>query len=231
MYVAGVIRAASIVSGDRGAGQLVSVPMHGQELGMRTRALLIKHATSTWNEVGRWQGSRDEPLSAAGIQEAHAGVAALDRRGFVRVVSSDLKRAYQTAEILAAGWGLATPLIERRLREYDAGEWEGLSRAEIESRWPGALEAWRDGRLLAVPGGEAHLAFVARVFDGLRAVAEASTGPTLVVTHGGVIEAITTALGAAQFPMRSMAGRWLDLEEGAARIGPVDAAASGLERR
>jgi broad specificity phosphatase PhoE len=191
-----------------------------------TRLLLIKHATSTWNEVGRWQGSRDEPLSATGIREAHASIAALDGRGFGQVASSDLQRAYRTAQVLAEGLRLPPPSVERRLREYDAGEWVGLTRAEIEARWPGALGAWRDGRLSAVPGGEDREVFLARVLEGLCAVAEVSAGPTLVVTHGGVIEAVTTFVGAAHIPMRSMAGRWFDVEDGVVRAGPDEAARS-----
>ena len=187
---------------------------------MVTRLLLLKHATSTWNEAGLWQGSRDEPLSESGRREAARAVAALTAHGVTRLACSDLKRACKTAEILADGLKLPPPVIEKRLREYDAGQWEGLRRSQIEARWPEALAAWRDGTLSVVPGGEDREGFLVRILAGVRSIAEMCQGLPLIVTHGGVIEALTARAGAAPLPMRSMSGRWFELEDGAFHAGP-----------
>ena len=177
-----------------------------------TRLLLLRHAESEWNAQGRWQGWADPPLSPEGRDQALAAGRILRSAGFTAVASSDLRRARLTAELAANELGLSRPvLVDVGLREYDVGEWSGLTRGEIEAQWPGALDAWRQGRLAATPGGETREAFVARIGSALmRVAANDSHGPVLVITHGGVISTMERLLGADPRRLAHLGGRWFE---------------------
>lgn len=181
-----------------------------------TRLLLLRHGESEWNALGRWQGWADPPLSPEGQDQARVAGRLLRPEGFTAVAASDLQRARVTAEVAASELGLShRVLIEPGLREYDVGEWSGLTRPEIEARWPGALEAWRHGRLSATPGGETRKAFAARIMAAVERVAATdSAGPVLVITHGGVITTLERLLGADQRRLAHLVGRWLESSPG-----------------
>ena len=177
-----------------------------------TRLLLLRHGESEWNAQGRWQGWADPPLSALGEQQGVEAGRRLRSVGLSAVAASDLRRAMRTAKLAAAEVGLPGPVhVEPGVREYDVGEWSGLTRTEIETQWPGALHAWRQGRLVATPGGETRDTFVARVAAAVTRIASAHPGGTvLVVTHGGVISALERSLGADHRPLAHLAGRWIE---------------------
>jgi broad specificity phosphatase PhoE len=169
------------------------------------RTLLVRHAQSTWNAQGRWQGWADPPLSPEGERQATAGAERLTELGpFEAVAASDLTRARQTAELLTS----RPVLIEPALREYDAGEWSGLTRDQIADQWPGELERWDQGELGAPPGGEDRRSFEARLQAGIRRVLPAAAGQVLIVTHGGVLRALARAAGAADLRAGHLAGYW-----------------------
>jgi len=156
------------------------------------RLLLVRHGESTWNATGRWQGWADSPLSDLG--RAQAATAVEQARGVESVVSSDLERARETGQIIATALGL--PLrVDAGLRERDVGEFTGLTRPEIEQRWPGVFDGYPT--LAEPPGGETTDHFVARVLASLRAIAEATAGggEVLVVSHGGVVRNLERHLG------------------------------------
>jgi probable phosphoglycerate mutase len=176
-----------------------------------TRLLLLRHAESEWNAQGLWQGLADPPLSALGEDQARLAGTRLASFGISTVVSSDLRRARATAALVAARLALVEPHLNAGLREYDVGAWSGLTRPEIEARWPGAIDDWRHGRLVATPGGERRDAFVARITAAVVQVAVAHAHETLVVfTHGGVISALARSLGGEVGRVPHLAGRWVD---------------------
>src|SRR5947199_1696320 len=110
-----------------------------------SRLLLLRHGQSEWNAAGRWQGQADIPLTARGERRAEEAVRRLADLGgnpFRAVVASDLRRTVRTAEIMAATLGVTTLELDVGLREFDVGEWSGLTRPEIEDRWPGQLDKW-----------------------------------------------------------------------------------------
>jgi probable phosphoglycerate mutase len=169
-----------------------------------TRLLLVRHGESTWNVAGRWQGHADPPLSDLGERQAVAARSTPLIAPPDAVWTSDLARARRTAELLAEPLGL-TPRADARLRERDVGEWSGLTRAEIEERWPGWLVARR-----SPAGFEGDEPLAARVLAALRDIAAATPDATVVVvTHGGVIRAIERHHGAGAEPVPNLAGRWL----------------------
>jgi broad specificity phosphatase PhoE len=173
--------------------------------------LLVRHGQSTWNAEGRWQGWSDPPLSELGRAQAEDAVDDLRHLEVTGVASSDLVRARETAAVIAAGLDLGEPLIDGDLREYDVGDWEGLTRPEIEAGWPEQLARWREGRLLATPGGETRAHFVTRTAEALARLSRLhDLGNTLVVvTHGGVIRAVEQFSGTERSPViENLAGRW-----------------------
>ena len=174
------------------------------------RLLLLRHGQSTWNAEKRWQGWADAPLSDVGQAQARAAVAELRDVGFERVVASDLSRARETAEIIAAGLGLGPVEIEVGLRERDVGAWSGLTTDEIEARWPGQLEQWRAGKLAVIPEGEGDIS--QRVMEAVERVLVLHPVDTVLgVSHGGVIRTMERALGVEPVPVRNLAGRWVSL--------------------
>jgi glucosyl-3-phosphoglycerate phosphatase len=182
------------------------------------RLLLVRHAQSVWNAAGRWQGWSDAPLSPLGIEQARrAGqvlAATSVRPGLM--ACSDLARARSTAELIAAELGYDHDLIvDADLREQDLGEWNGLTGDEIMARWPGELEARRQGKMSAVPGGEAGDHFVERAVAAVRRVAAMGADETIVVSHGGVVMAMERLLGiwGRSEHHNNLSGWWLESRE------------------
>jgi alpha-ribazole phosphatase/probable phosphoglycerate mutase len=159
--------------------------------------LLIRHGESTWNFEHRIQGQLDPPLSEEGRRQAERLGGRLLGQEFAGFYCSDLKRAFETAELIAAAMGgRAEPLPA--LREIYLGEWEGLHTEELAQRFPEAWRRWTaEPNWDLVPGGEGAARFERRVVaavDGL--FARHPQGDVLVVTHGGVIQiALHSVLG------------------------------------
>jgi probable phosphoglycerate mutase len=172
--------------------------------------LLVRHGQSVWNAVGRWQGWADPPLSELGEAQAAEAATTLDSLAITAVTSSDLARARRTAEIVAGALGVDLIEADAALREYDVGDWCGLTRPEIEARWPGLLAQWHTGDLAATPGGETRKDFLARIVAVVTRLTECEAlGPrAVVVTHGGVIKALQRALGVESDSVGNLGGRW-----------------------
>jgi broad specificity phosphatase PhoE len=145
-----------------------------------TTLLLARHGETDWNRDGRWQGWADPPLNDTGRAQARKLADELESTPFDAVYSSDLRRARETAEILAAPHGVPVH-ADIGLREIDVGSWSGLTRAEIAERFP-------EGRR---PDGETHEQHGARVREAVVRIARAHLGERiLLVGHGGTIRAI-----------------------------------------
>ncbi len=192
---------------------------------MPTSVLLLRHAKSTWNEEGRWQGWADPPLSPGGEQAARTAAASPTLDAVGALASSDLQRAVRTAELLGEGRGWPAPRRFRGLRERGAGPWTGLTRAEIEAGWPGALSP-----PVVVVGGEAPAAVTARAVATLHRIAGEWPGRhVLAVTHGGVIRMVEAHLGAEPSPVPNLGGRWVHVEGATLSLGDwVDALAPAV---
>jgi len=174
--------------------------------------LILRHAQSTWNAEGRWQGQADPPLSPRGECQARHGaslLAAEDR--FDLVVSSDLRRAVRTAALMKAELELDAPHeVATGLREYDVGAWSGCTRDEIEARWPGFLSRFSSGELDAPPAGESRSDFDVRVAAAARSVAKLAetcgSKRVLVVAHGGVVRSVARRAGQVEMRTGHMSG-------------------------
>lgn len=169
--------------------------------------LLVRHAQSTWNAAGRWQGQGDPPLSELGRAQAKQLAERLRGEKIDALVSSDLARAAQTAAILGEALGLE-PCFDARLRELELGHWTGLPKAEIAARWPDELARFRAGDLAyRAGGGESRDELAARAHRAAADLAAGHAGQrVLVVTHLGVIRAL--AAGAEPSNAELLRVRW-----------------------
>ena len=160
-----------------------------------TTVYLARHGQSDWNAEGRWQGNADRPLTELGRQQAEELAERLASVPLDAVYSSDLRRARETAERVAARQGLEVQ-TRTELREVDVGSWSGLSRPEVEERFPDAFARWRDGGH-GWDDGETYEAMTNRVVAAVLEIAAAHPdGAVLVVAHGGPIRALhAVALG------------------------------------
>jgi probable phosphoglycerate mutase len=152
---------------------------------------LVRHAESTWNAAGRWQGQKDPPLSERGRRQAAELARALAGEGVETLITSDLARAFETASIVGRALGLR-PRPEPALRELDAGTWSGLPRSEIARRDAQMLARFDSGdRNTPAGGGENRRDVALRARRALLAIAREDAGRRLaVVTHGGVIRSL-----------------------------------------
>jgi broad specificity phosphatase PhoE len=175
----------------------------------RIPILVLRHGQSEWNAVRRWQGTADTPLTELGRVQAAttARVLAALRLQFAAIWTSDLRRAAQTAAIIGRALDLGQPIVEARLREAGAGEWEGLTPEEIELRWPGWLDAHHRPATF-----EPYADVVARAIDALHDIAAraaASESPAaLVVAHSGVVRSLVRHLGGVDSRIPNLGGVW-----------------------
>jgi broad specificity phosphatase PhoE len=153
-----------------------------------TTILLARHGETDWNREGRFQGHADPPLNSTGRAQAVDLSVALMAEELAAVYSSPLRRALETAEVVAASHGLE-PVSVDDLREVDVGSWSGLTRGEVEERFPEQFARWLDyGQ--GWEDGETYEQMGKRALDALLRLAAAHDGErVLAVTHGGPIRA------------------------------------------
>ncbi|MFI9505087.1 histidine phosphatase family protein [Nocardia sp. NPDC052566] len=164
--------------------------------GVRT-LILLRHGQTEWNAVDRMQGQIDTDLTELGRRQAKEAARELVSRNAIAIVSSDLRRAYDTAVALSDHTSL--PVVrDPRLRETNLGDWEGLTHVDVDADYPGARVAWRLDAEYTPPGGESKLEVGARslpVVQELYADRQDWPGRTIIlVAHGGLIAALTAAL-------------------------------------
>ena len=154
-------------------------------LGTPTTTLLLRHGETehTVRKLFSGSGGADPALTPRGREQAAAAASALAGRGSTAVVSSPMRRARETADVVASSLGLPVSEVDD-LRECAFGEWEGLSFAEVHERWPDELGAWLASTSVAPPGGESFDAVERRVRlarDEL--LARHPEGTVLAVSH------------------------------------------------
>ena len=159
-----------------------------------TTLIVVRHGETSWNREKRMQGTTDTVLSDVGRAQAQALGRRLANYGFAALYSSDLSRARDTARAIAEHTGRQL-VVEPRLQERRFGIFEGLTAAEIMSRYPveHACFASRDPEY-EVPGGESARAFTQRCLGCLSEIgARHHAEEVVVVTHGLVLDALYRA--------------------------------------
>jgi probable phosphoglycerate mutase len=195
------------------------------------RVLLWRHGRTAWNVEHRFQGQADPPLDEVGRAQSATAAPLLAAFSPVAIVSSDLRRASQTAQPLAELLDLPVAL-DARLRERSLGHWEGLTREEVRRRHPQEFAHWLAGR------EDCQLDSEPRSALGDRAVAalSATVGETVVlVTHSATAIALTGRLLGLSVPAWRTVGplancHWseLRLDEHGWRLRAHNVGAAGL---
>jgi probable phosphoglycerate mutase len=177
-----------------------------------TEILMIRHGQSVWNAQGRWQGQANPPLSPLGREQADAAGAYLAEHAaelaFDGMATSTLDRAATTGSIIAGHVGFDHVYRCADLVERNAGEWSGLTRPEIDERYPGFLRAKK-----YPPGYEHDDDLMVRIRRGLTEVIENVPGNRLiVVAHGGIIYRIESSLGLPFRHLQNLGARSLSFD-------------------
>ncbi len=161
------------------------------------RWFLVRHGETDWNVEGRAQGQMHVPLNDKGLAQAEAIAARLRPMRFEAVYSSDLRRVTQTAEAIMRERDV--PLVTLpALRERGFGEWESLTFAEMEARYPEQYATMFSGDdTTAPPGGESERDVYERVAAGVDRLRErhgGDDGDLLLIAHGGSLSAAVVRL-------------------------------------
>lgn len=161
------------------------------------RLILLRHGQTEYNAGNRMQGQLDTELSELGRAQAKAAAVVLADREPIAIISSDLRRAFDTAVALGDSSGLPVQ-VDDRLRETHLGQWQGMTHREVDAGNPGARALWRGDSTYTPPGGESRVDVARRVRP---AVADAELKyphwgerPLVMVAHGGLIAALTASL-------------------------------------
>ena len=155
-----------------------------------TQFFIVRHGETLWNRERRIQGQGNSELSAVGLRQAIAAARHLATAGCARLVSSDLGRAVQTAQPIAAATGLRID-TDAGLRERAFGIFEGLTPDQVRDRYPDDHASWQQRKPdYGIPGGESLVQLRDRVRCAFEALARTAAGRVIVVTHGGVLDAL-----------------------------------------
>jgi len=170
---------------------------------------LLRHGRTESNAAGRLMGHLDEALAPVGRHQAAAAARGLQGRGISAVYASDLRRAFDTACIVAEALQLPVTAVSG-LREINVGDWAGLTQDEIQRRDPQTYATVRaDPAGNGPPNGESEAEMADRVWQALDSIAAAHAGETvLVVSHGG--------------PLRSIVGRTIGQSQVASSVFAFD---------
>jgi probable phosphoglycerate mutase len=159
---------------------------------MPGKIVVVRHGETEWSAAGKHTSRTDLPLTEAGRERAAQLRRYFEGRQFAAVMSSPLRRALETCTL--AGFGDRV-VVNDDLREWDYGEYEGLTSPEIRETNPG-WSLWRDG----CPGGERPGdvgARADRALDALRALAQ-DGDDAIAFAHGHVLRVVSS--------------RWIEME-------------------
>lgn len=160
-----------------------------------TRVFLARHGATQLTAEGRFSGSVGVDLSEEGRWQAAQLGERLRRERLNAAYASSMSRALETARIVSEECGLV-PEARDGLREISHGHWEGLTRAEVEARFPEEYAAWEEDPFTYAPaGGESGVAVLARALPALREIVTAHAGGrVLVVSHKATIRLLLSSL-------------------------------------
>ncbi len=162
---------------------------------MTTRLFLVRHGATQLTAENRFSGAVGVDLSDAGREQVARLAARLRNDEIAAVYCSPLGRTVETAGILSRPHGL-TPIHRDGLREISHGRWEGLTRSEVEERFPGEYEAWdADPFAFAPEGGESGVSVLARALPVIREIVVAHRDRNvLVVSHKATLRLLLSSL-------------------------------------
>jgi broad specificity phosphatase PhoE len=159
------------------------------------RMLLVRHGATARTAEDRFSGDEGVDLSEEGRAQVRALAERLERVAIAAVYASPFSRTRETAHLLGQSHGLEIALRDG-LKEIGHGHWEGLSRCEVEQRFPEEYEAWEaDPFSFAPGGGEAGVSVLARALPVIREIVVSHPNDTvLVVSHKATIRLLLASL-------------------------------------
>jgi broad specificity phosphatase PhoE len=160
-----------------------------------TRIYLVRHGATNLTAENRFSGEIGVELSEDGRWQAARLGERLQRHGVDAIYCSPLSRTVETATIIGRRCGLE-PVHVDGLKEISHGRWEGLTRQEVEERFPGEYEAWEEDPFTFAPvGAESGVAVLSRALPAIRSIVTAHAGQkVLVVSHKATIRILISSL-------------------------------------
>lgn len=160
-----------------------------------TRLYLVRHGATQMTAENRFSGDVGAELSDEGRRQAARLGDRLQDDGITAVYASPLSRSVDTARIIAGACGVQ-PVLNDGLREISHGAWEGLTRREVEERFPNEYAAWEEDPFTFAPAGaESGVAVLARALPAIRQIVTTHEGqPVLVVSHKATIRLLLCGL-------------------------------------
>jgi len=160
-----------------------------------TRVYLIRHGATDLSSEDRFSGGTDVDLSAIGRWQVERLAVRLADDKIAAVYCSPMRRAVETATIIARPHGLV-PIPQNDLREIHHGRWETMSRADVEANFPEEYAAWQtDPFTFAPQGGESGLSVMARALPVIRSVVVQHAGENIaLVSHKATIRLLISSL-------------------------------------
>ena len=162
---------------------------------MITRLYLVRHGATQLTAEDRFAGSIGVDLSEEGRWQARQLGERLRNEGITAAYCSPLSRSADTARIIAGPCGVA-PIDRDGLREISHGHWEGLTRREVEERFPSEYTAWEEDPFTFAPeGGESGVSVLARALPAIRDIVTAHLGErVVVVSHKATLRLVLSSL-------------------------------------
>ncbi len=159
------------------------------------RFIFIRPGETGWNRLGRWQGHVAVPLSDHGKLQAERLAKFVRVIGIQQLYTSDLRRALETAQIIAGVLNL-TPIPDARLRERHIGMWQGLTQAEVEAWYPNEYrQLVENPNDYQIPDGEARQHVTERMLAAFKDIlAQTSDKAVGIVSHTTAIRALLGSL-------------------------------------
>ncbi|MBI4289659.1 MAG: histidine phosphatase family protein [Chloroflexi bacterium] len=160
-----------------------------------TRLLIVRHGQTEWNRVERFRGHIDLELNETGVRQAEAAAARLTEWPVAAVYSSPLKRAWRTAEAIAAPLNLEVRPLEG-IVDMHFGKWEGLSLAEAHQQYPDLYALWEtEPHRVQMPGGEGLPQVQARAMAAVKSLIDRHPADAIaLVTHRVVCKLLVLGL-------------------------------------
>ena len=154
---------------------------------------IARHGETDWNTAGILQGWIDVEINDEGRRQAFEMAVAFAGAGFASICSSPLRRAGETAEIIARELRLAPPLFHNGLKERNFGVIQGIPKAELADLNPVILQQiLKRNPACDFEQGETMDEFADRILAALMSIATPNSGKrVLVITHGWVMDVIT----------------------------------------
>jgi broad specificity phosphatase PhoE len=155
-----------------------------------TRIYLIRHGETEFNRLGVFRGRFEVDLNDVGLKQAGETGRALVGQGIDCILSSPLRRAVVTAQVVSGILGVEYE-IEEAFNNIDLGSWQGIPENKVEEDYPEEWKKWTtEPERLVVPGGESVEDVKDRASARLREIVEAREGVFALVTHRSVIKVL-----------------------------------------